>query len=265
MSVTAGIESSEGRSASPATNLRPKEHGAYAILAIPILTSLFVTGPTLVGICIAVAACSGFLAHEPLLVAAGRRGKRAQRHATTAKPWLSMLLGLTLVLGTVAFILGNQQIQFALVACGLLALGSFALAFVGQHKTLQGQLCGVIGLSAPCLPILLAGEIEVPLAVEVWTTWVIGFSATTVAVRGVIAAQKRQFRALHWGILSILSGLVLVTPFSTRFTIPIATLPMLAMSWYLTSNPPPAKFLKRVGWALVGGTVASAIWIIFII
>jgi len=46
--------------------------------------------------------------------------------------------------------------------------------------------------------------------------------------------------------------------------LPIATLPMLVMSWYLTLDPPPAKQLKRVGWTLVVGTIASAAWVTFV-
>ncbi|WDQ16788.1 YwiC-like family protein [Rhodopirellula sp. P2] len=53
-------------SAEPAAKLKPKEHGAYAILAIPLITSLIVAGLTWGGLCVAAASGAGFLAHEPL-------------------------------------------------------------------------------------------------------------------------------------------------------------------------------------------------------
>jgi hypothetical protein len=39
-------------------SLKPKEHGAYAILAIPLATGLIAGGPTVVGLLIAVASAS---------------------------------------------------------------------------------------------------------------------------------------------------------------------------------------------------------------
>ena len=140
-----------------------------------------------------------------------------------------------------------------------LPAGSFVLAIAGKHRTLGGQLWGIIGLSVPCVPILLAGDIPVGLTMEAWGTWLIGFGATTLAVRGVIASQKRQSRAIHWGVIAGLSIAVAALTWA-GFQIPIVTLPMISMSWYLLYAPPPAKQLKRVGWTLVGGTFATACW-----
>jgi hypothetical protein len=99
---------------------------------------------------------------------------------------------------------------------------------------------------------------------EAWGTWLIGFGATTLAVRGVIAAQKRQSRVLHWGVIGGLSIAVAALTWS-GFKIPIVTLPMISISWYLLYAPPHAKQLKRVGWTLVGGTVASACWMAVVV
>lgn len=244
-------------------NLKPKEHGAYAILGIPIATSLIIGGPTLVGVCVAVAAFAGFFAHEPLLITLGHRGSRAQRETPAARKWLFLLLALTVICGCVALAAGSFAVRCSLLMCGLLAASSFALAIAGKHKTMIGQLWGVVGLSVPCVPILLAGEFATQVTLEAWGTWLIGFAATTMAVRGVIAAQKRKSRTVHWfavtALTSLISGLA-----ACEMTLPLASLPMLFMSWYLMFDPPHATQLKRIGWTLVGGTVASAIWLIII-
>lgn len=253
------IESAKMTRAEPATNLKPKEHGAYAILAIPIVTAILITGPTLVGLCIAIAAIAGFLAHEPLLVALGHRGIRAQRTTPAAQRRLGILLTVSTVCGVSAIVAGATSVRYSLLVCGTLAIVSFAFAIAGKHRTLGGQLWGVVGLSIPCVPILLAGDLPALLTMEAWGTWLIGFGATTLAVRGVIAAQKRQSRALH---LVVIGGLSIAVAVMTMagFKLPIVTLPMLCISWYLLYAPPHAKQLKRVGWTLVGGTIASAIW-----
>lgn len=242
-----------------AANLKPKEHGAYAILAIPMLTAIISAGQTIVGICVAGASIAGFLAHEPLLVALGHRGARAQRTTPAAQHRLGVLLWTTVICGVVAIVIGSTDVRYALVACGVLALISFMIAIAGKHRTLGGQLWGIVGLSVPCVPILLAGQQSPLLTVEAWATWLIGFGATTLAVRGVIAAQKRQTRAFHMSVVGGLSVAVAVLT-ASGFTLPIVTLPMVAMAWYLLFAPPPAKQLRRVGWSLVAGTVASACW-----
>lgn len=243
----------------PAAKLKPKEHGAYAILGIPIVTALVVARPTLAGVCVALAAFAGFLAHEPLLVSLGHRGTRARRTTPAATRRLIVLLGITIVCGCVAMVVGSTAVRYSLLGCGVLAVASFALAIAGKHKTLGGQLWGVIGLSVPFVPIMLAGGMTTHQTIEAWTTWLIGFAATTMAVRGVIAAQKRHSRTIHWSAITVLTLLVAAATYAA-FALPIVTLPMLAMSWYLMFDPPHAKQLKRVGWTLVVGTVASAIW-----
>ena len=256
---TATIDSAQMPRVEAAANLKPKEHGAYAILAIPIVTAILVTGPTVVGLCVAVASLAGFLAHEPLLVALGRRGARAQRTTPHAQRRLGVLLTVTIAGGIIALVAGSTSVRNSLILCCALALVCFVLAIAGKHRTLGGQLWGIIGLSVPCVPILLAGDTPIQLAIEAWGTWLIGFGATTLAVRGVIASQKRQSRALHWSVIAGLSLAVAALTWA-GFQIPIVTLPMISMSWYLLYAPPPAKQLKRVGWTLVGGTVATACW-----
>lgn len=244
--------------------MKPKEHGAYAILAIPIVTAILITGPTVVGLCVAVASIAGFLAHEPLLVSLGHRGARAQRTTPAAKRRLGVLLTVTVASGIIAMEVGTTSVRYSLVACGVLAIASFALAIAGKHRTLGGQLWGVVGLTVPCVPILLGGDVPARLTMEAWGTWLIGFGATTLAVRGVIAAQKRQSRALHWAAIGGLSIAVALLTWA-GFKLPILTLPMISMSWYLLYAPPHAKQLKRVGWMLVVGTVASACWMAVIV
>lgn len=266
MSTTVlGVEPSTSHSqptsvAKPAA-MEPKEHGAYAILGIPIVTSLIIAGASVSGVCIAIAAIAGFLAHEPLLIVWGLRGQRAKRSTPAARKRLLLLLLLTLAGGTTALILGSPAVRWALLACALLATTGFALAIAGKHRTLGGQLWGIVGLSVTCLPILLAGGLAVSTSLEIWTAWIIGFTATTLAVRSVIAAQKRKPRSIHWvgiGALSLVVAALTVSPYSLA----IVTLPMLVMSWYLLIAPPSAKHLKRVGWSLVVCTVTSSVWMI---
>lgn len=241
-------------------NLKPKEHGAYAILAIPIATGLIVGGPTVIGLLVTVASIVGFLTHEPLLVLWGHRGGRALRAAPQAKFRLWIQLGVALCTGIAALLIANTSVRIALGGCLIFAVISFAVALFGKHRTLGGQLGGVISLSAPCVPILLASGMDVEESFLIWAIWLIGFTSTTVAVRSVIATQKRQSRILLWSALAIVS-LAAVLGLVMRFDEVVAVLPMVALSWSLMLKPPAAKYLKRVGWTLVLATIATGILI----
>lgn len=246
---------------SNAASLHPKEHGAYAILGVPIVSALIMGGPTLVGTSVAVAAVAGFLAHEPLLVAWGHRGRRAQHSTPAAKSRLTVLLSVTIVSGVIALVVGTQMVRLALTGCLAVAVASFVLAAIGKHRTLCGQMWGVVGLTVPCVPILLAGDVSVAASLTIWAAWLLGFSASTIAVRSVIAAQKRQPRTVHVSILTAIS-LVIGSAAMLNVYWPLATLPLTGLSWYLLISPPRPKHLKRVGWTLVVGTLATALLMI---
>jgi hypothetical protein len=59
--------------------LMPREHGAYFMLAMPLASALMGAGPSGGGLAWSAFAAIAFVAHEPLLVLAGRRGARRNR------------------------------------------------------------------------------------------------------------------------------------------------------------------------------------------
>ncbi len=263
MSETAHTYSATGDRVTASAKLKPKEHGAYAIIGVPIVTALILSGFTWVGISVSLAAVCGFLAHEPMLVRLGHRGGRAQKSSPQATKRLSILTLLLLISGGIAMAAGSMQVRYALLGCGLLATTSFVLAYRGAHRSFPGQLWGVIGLSAPCVPILLSGSDSSTQGWVVWFAWLIGFLSTTVAVRAVIAAQKQQSTNQHWMILVTLTGLLTALALNGQ-VIYLTVVPMVLLSWYLLVFPPPARHLKRVGWTLVAGTILSAILMILV-
>ncbi len=255
--MSATMIASAAQTERPTVSLKPKEHGAYAIVMIPMLTALVTSGVSIVGVAVVVASLAGFFAHEPFLIALGHRGGRVRRDAPDARSRATRLLLLSVLAGSTAMWFGTPGVRIALVGCLLLAIASLTLAVARRHRTLGGQLFGVAGLSAPCVPILIAGGLPVQQALLVWSVWLLGFVSTTLAVRGVIAAQKRQPRTLHWSGLG-LTTVAIVGAAWIGIWLPLATLPMIAASWGLMAWPPPAKYLKRVGWTLVAGTIATA-------
>lgn len=91
VATTNRIALSENLSAVPRitrhSRLYPKEHGAYAILGVPLATALFIVGLMPVTVLLSIATITAFLAHEPLLILAGGRGTRVRDAAPQAR-WL---------------------------------------------------------------------------------------------------------------------------------------------------------------------------------
>lgn len=242
--------------------LNPKEHGAYAILGVPLVTSILLAGPTLVGMLVMTASIAAFLAHEPLLVTCQHRGKRAQAGTPAARRRLALLVAVTVGCTALAAMLGSASVRIALVGTGLLASAALGMAIAGKHRSLGGQIVGVLGLSAPCLPIALSSDgtewAQLAPAAEVWVTWMLGFAAAIVSVRGMIAFQKRRPRTYHWVAIVLLTA-IFVTLVCTPLKLTATSLPLMAMAWYLMISPPAARLIKRVGWMFVGGAVATGL------
>lgn len=257
--VASGVRNS---GSGAAVKLNPKEHGAYAILGVPLATSILLAGPTLVGMLVVVASIAAFFAHEPLLVACQHRGKRAQAATPAAQQRLVLLAAVTVGCTALAALLGSDSVRIALLGAGLLASIAIGLAVAGKHRSLAGQIVGVLGLSAPSLPIALSRDgtewAQLVPAAEVWVTWMLGFAAAIVSVRGIIAFQKHRPRTYHWVAIILLTmafGTLLCTPLKLTAT----ALPLLALAWYLMISPPAARLIKRVGWMFVCGAVATGL------
>ena len=241
--------------------LYPKEHGAYAMLGIPLVTALAASGITVAGVCVAIAAVAGFCANEPLLVACGHRGGRVQHSTPQAK---GLFVGLFALAGSaclIALIVGNFSMRVGLGVFLVFAVISLAFSIAGQNRKTAVHLWGMLSLSLPCVPILLSANASVTTSLSFWAVWLIGFAATTLAVRGMMARQKHESRWWHLLALAVLTALIGVgacCAFSAASWL-LVTLPMIAVSWYLLILPPPIKQLKRVGWTMVVGTLSTAI------
>src|SRR5690606_3444286 len=124
-------------------SLKPKEHGAYAIVIIPMLTALLTRDAGIVGVAVVVASLAGFFAHEPLLVALGHRGQRIRRDAPEARARAMGLLSLSVFAGATAMGFGTPTVRLTLAGCLGFAILCLMLAAARQHRTLGGQLMGV--------------------------------------------------------------------------------------------------------------------------
>ncbi|QDT35435.1 YwiC-like family protein [Thalassoglobus polymorphus] len=248
--------------------LNPKEHGAYAILGIPLVAALIISGLTPETVLVAIAAVAAFLAHEPLLIISGSRGKRARESTPFVTRTLIVRLSIAVVCGTTAFCLSGNATRFGLIACVVFASLEFVISTGGHNRTLAAQLLGIGGLALPSAVVLLAGGIEITTAVQFWLIWFAGRVATTVSVRSTITRHK--ISATAWAkrtcdILLFISFLACFAGIGIGSSLWIVTIPMLLAATVMRITTPHPKHMKQIGWSLLmvnilSGVVAIGAW-----
>lgn len=176
-------------------SLWPREHGAYFQLGIPLITAYLRCPANLAMLELTAAAALALLANEPLLVVLGHRGRRLYEQAgDRARLRLAVLVPAALALAVLG--LGRAPWAAAAVA-GLVAVPAiavFALAWRRAEHTCAGELVAAVALTGAAVPVLVAGGTPPGVALAIWAGWSLGFAATVLAVRRVIARHKRQAR-----------------------------------------------------------------------
>lgn len=269
----------------PVTHLRPREHGAYAMLAFPVLSGLAVGGPSAPGVAFALLAVAGFLAHEAVLVVLGRRGERIRSAAGAAA------LRRLAVLGAAA--LASGVVFMAMAPPGALAwavppavLGAWVMGLVlaGGTKTLAGELLVAVAFAVVHAPVAAAGaEAHVttaPVVVPV-VVWAASFALATLSVhalkarfrgkasavgggggnrpptRVVLAAPGAAAAALAFAAVAQVTG---AAPGGVHLALPAAALvPKALVVLAVSALDVHPRHLKRVGWSLVAADTATLV------
>ncbi|MDT8342341.1 MAG: YwiC-like family protein [Longimicrobiales bacterium] len=249
------------------TRLRPREHGAYAMLTFPVLSGLLLGGVSWPGAAFAVMVGAGFLGHESVLLVLGGRGERlraAHRPAARAR-----LLRLGLVGAAAAAVFAGSAPDGAWVPAALTALLGAVVAGIllaGRTRSLGGELLVAAAFASAHGPVAAsggAGGAAVYLPVAAWT---VSFALATLAVhsmkyrfkgRGpgrwtVAAAPAAALGAMLAGAAAVAAALPWWAGAASLFPKALVVL-VLAV---LTLHP---RNLKRVGWTLVAADTLTLV------
>lgn len=243
-------------------SLAPREHGAYGQLFVPLVAALAMARPTIGALGLAVAGAAVFFAHEPALVMLGRRGERARRDdGKRARSRLLVLASIAAAAGVAAAVTAPAS---ALIAAAVpLVLGSFVgwLVTRGKEKTTGGEMAAAAALAGVAVPVAIAEGVSASASWGAWGAWTLAFGASTWAVRAVIAHQKA--RVAWWRrTLPLLVAAAVGLGGAVQGVVPwfcaAAAAPMILVAIAIAASPPHPRALKRVGWSLVGASVAAA-------
>jgi hypothetical protein len=252
----------------------PREHGAYGQLAFPLLTAYVVAGVTVPALLVGASAIAAFLAHEPLLVVAGRRGPRARREAgAPALRWLVATGGIAVVAGVAALLLASPAARpwFLLPLAPALVV-AIAVA-LDREKSAAGELGVALAFSSLAVAVCVAAGATPRMGLAVALAFAAVFVVATLSVRSVIVAVRGGgdptravlLRAAAVSVAAVALGALGVA--AARGVLPwaafLAPLPGVLASVLVPWFSQPARRLRTVGWVLIAACfTASAILIV---
>jgi hypothetical protein len=215
-------------------SLWPSEHGAYVQLGMPLLTGL--------------ALAPSLLAHEPVMLLSGARGRRAKaRLEARARLRLGALLCLAVATAAAGAWLAPPSARLALALPGVAGLAVMTLIRRGAEKTIPGELLVAAALSAILLPLGLCGDHTPGLVATVTVGWWHIFSVQILAVHALKrGGWLKHFTVLTCGgtiLLSLLAAGASGYPSAALALVPPAVAALAAVF----SQPHPGR-LKRAGW-----------------
>jgi hypothetical protein len=154
---------------------------------MPLATGLALGRPGAASLLLAAGIVLAFLAHEPLLVVLGQRGKRVRdAFGERALRRLVQLGAGAAMTGVAGLVLAPPAARLAALAPAALALPVAPLVVRRLEKTTAGELLVAAALSASAAPVALAGGAPAAWAWGAAATWFASFAAATLPVRATL-------------------------------------------------------------------------------
>ncbi|MFH1763638.1 MAG: YwiC-like family protein [Gemmatimonadota bacterium] len=180
------------------TPLLPKEHGAYAQLAFPLLTGMALAVPSLSTLALGGAAVAFFLANESAAILLGARGVRLKdQEGPRARVQGSVLLVAGAVLGAVGLVAGWPEIWPEVLLPAVTGTLLFLMVLIGRQKTLVGEFLVITAFATLILPMAAASGVDPTRAALTATVWWLSFGLGTLEVRA-IKARHKEIERVRW-------------------------------------------------------------------
>ena len=247
----------------PKRRLLPHEHGAYGQILLPLLAGLAIGRPGFSAALLALAALSGFLAYEPLLVAAGHRGQRAkEQDGTRALRAAALLLSAAVALGAAGFLAAPLVARWAALAPPLLAGVVALFVWSDAERTAVGEVVVATALSSAGYPVALASGASLRSAAAAWVAWVLAFGCAALAVQAVLGRARKaspdpgiRSAAGIVAFLAVAVGTAVRT--AVPWAVPAAVAPVALSALGVVLFRVSARHLKAVGWTILSAATVS--------
>ena len=170
----------------------PREHGVYGQLLIPVGTALAIGQLRPVALALASAAVCVFLAHEPLLVLLGMRGRRAARVLfPSARRLLAILAVAAVALGVATLVFVPAPVRLMLIVPATFAVALLVTIAGGREHTIAGEVLSALTLASLAAPVAMAAGAARAAALTCAAVYAVGFVCATITVHAVIMHTRR--------------------------------------------------------------------------
>ena len=249
--------------------LFPREHGAYAQLAFPILSGLLLGRPGWAAFGFAAAAILIFMTSEPVEILLGVRGNHPrERSGPLAKAQLAILAPLAGTTGLIAVALAPPHAR--LMTFIPVAAGVVLIPFVVSRrlKSLAGEILAAFGFATLHLPIAASSGLRGPSLTDPAAVWFLAFCAATIAVHAIKARHMHRdpwlgpaalIASIAVTIAAVLVALYYPSHRLAAIALALPALTVLAVN--LLRVPPRA--LKAVGWCATAADAAALAVLVF--
>ena len=250
-----------------APGLWPREQGAYAELAFPLLSGFLLGSPSVAGVEFAVAVAAAFLINEPLSVLKGLRGER-QRHEfeALARRWVAVLAVVGLAGALTGMALAPPVARRAALVPAAFAVMLVPSVVWGKPKRLGTELIMAAAFAAMLPPVALAGSGELRPAAVAGAVWLTCFWLATLGVHAIKARAKPDLGS-PWTVwaspaLSLFvigAALLMARLEAAPSPAVLGVLPAAMVTLGASALRVHPRHLKRVGWSLVAGNVVTLV------
>jgi hypothetical protein len=236
---------------------------------MPLATGLALGRPGAAALLLTAGVVLAFLAHEPLLVVLGQRGRRVRDAlGRRAARRLAQLGAGACAAGLAGLALAPAAARLAALAPAALALPVGPLVARKLEKTTGGELLVAAALSACAAPVAIASGAPAAWGWAAAATWFASFAAATLPVRATLLWARtkgaRELRPLAAAGAAAIGAAALAAAAAGVLPWPaaIGVLPTaLAAAVVALLKVRPQKF-TTVGWSLVGASAATLLVVV---
>jgi len=236
---------------------------------MPLATGLALGRPAAAALLLAAGIVLAFLAHEPLLVVLGQRGRRVKEAlGARAARRLAWLGGVAAAAGTAGLLLARPDARIAALAPAALALPVAPLVARRLEKSAAGELLVAAALSAAAAPVALAAGAPAAWAWGAAATWFASFAAATLPVRATLlwartkgARELRPFAAA--GAFAIAAAAIAAAALGPLpWPAALGVLPTATAAVTVALLRVRPQRFTAVGWSLVGASAATLLVVV---
>ncbi len=249
--------------------LFPREHGAYAQLAFPILSGLLLGRPGWAAFGFAAAAVLIFMTSEPVEILIGVRGAHPrERSGSQAKRQIAVIAPIGAATGLAALAVAPPLARLTALAPIAVAAALIPIVLSRRLKTLTGEILAALGFATLHPLIGASSGLSGPAFTDPAAVWFLAFASATIAVHAIKARHLHRDpwlppAALAVSILVTLGAAVVAFrhPVHRIAACAVAIPALTVLSVNLLRVSP--RSLKAVGWCAAAADAAALAVLVF--